>query len=246
MIKRFTLLFSLIILNITISFAQSKGVITGTVTDKSSNNAALPFASVAIKGTTIGTTSDEKGKYSIIIKPGTHTLIFSLLGYEPVEEQVVVKAGDTVVINKALSSGNKQLNEVVVAQQRASREKETALLAEQKKSIEMKQAIGSQEMAKKGVSNAAAAVTKTAGIAKVENVKNVFVRGLGDRYNSTTLNGLPLPSEDPLYKNISLDFFQSNIIKNINVNKTFNAPRSFSSSKEKKRLLSPGEFALKM
>jgi hypothetical protein len=32
-----------------------------------------------------------------------------------------------------------------------------------------------------------------------------------------------LPAEDPLYKNISLDFFQSNIIKNINVNKTFGA-----------------------
>ncbi len=222
--KRFTLLLSLIILNITVSFAQSSGVIKGTLTDQSSGNNALPFVSVTIKGTTIGTTSDDKGKYNIRMAPGTYTILFGLMGYVGVEEKVVVKAGDTVIINKALSSGSKRLNEVVVVQQKASREKETALLAEQKKSVEMKQAIGSQEMAKKGVSNAATAVTKTAGIAKVESVKNVFVRGLGDRYNSTSLNGLPLPSEDPLYKNIALEFFQSNIIKNINVNKTFSAP----------------------
>ena len=49
------------------------------------------------------------------------------------------------------------------------------------------------------------------------------MRGLGDRYNSTTLNGLPLPSEDPEYKNISLEFFTSDIIKSIGVNKTFSA-----------------------
>ena len=87
----------------------------------------------------------------------------------------------------------------------------------------MKQAIGAQELTRKGVSDAAAAVVKTTGVAKSEGVNSVFVRGLGDRYNSTCLNGLPLPSENPLYKNISLDFFQSNIIKNININKTFSA-----------------------
>jgi len=224
MIKRFTLLFSLIVLNITVSFGQSKGVITGIVTDQGSNNYALPLVGVTIKGTTIGATSDEKGKYTISLEPGTYTILFGLVGYEGTEEKVAIKAGETVTLDKALSSGSKQLNEVVIVQPKASREKETALLAEQKKSVEMKQAIGSQEMAKKGLSDAASAVTKTAGITKLESTKNVFVRGLGDRYNSTSLNGLPLPSEDPLYKNISLEFFQSNIIKNINVNKTFSAP----------------------
>ncbi|WP_345107074.1 TonB-dependent receptor [Mucilaginibacter panaciglaebae] len=222
MIKRFPLLFFLIVLNISVSFAQSQSVVTGTVTDQSSNS-FLPLVSVTIKGTAVATASDEKGKYAISVEPGTYTILFSLVGYEAIEEKVVIKAGETLAIDKALHSGSKQLNEVVIVQQKTSREKETALLAEQKKSVEMKQAIGSQEMAKKGASNAATAVTKTAGIVKLESAKNVFVRGLGDRYNSTSLNGLPLPSEDPLYKNISLDFFQSNIIKNINVNKTFSA-----------------------
>jgi hypothetical protein len=41
----------------------------------------------------------------------------------------------------------------------------------------------------------------------------VNVRGLGDRYNSTSLNGLPLPSEDPEYKNIALKFFSTISLK---------------------------------
>ena len=175
-----------------------------------------------IKGTTIGTTTDENGKYSIKVEPGNYTIVFSFLGYENAEAAVSVKAGETVTINKVLGSGNYKVEDVVV-KGTVGREKETALLVEQKNAIEMKQAIGAQEIARKGINDAAGAVLKTAGVSKTEGVNNVFVRGLGDRYNSTTLNGLPLPSEDPVYKNISLEFFGSNIIKNINVNKTFSA-----------------------
>ena len=62
---------------------------------------------------------------------------------------------------------------------------------------------------------------KFRGISKQEGVKNVFVRGLGDRYNLTTLNRFPIPSEDPEYKNIALDFFSTDIIQSVDVNKTF-------------------------
>ena len=90
---------------------------------------------------------------------------------------------------------------------------------ESKKAVSIKTTIGAKELATKGVSDAAGAVTKTAGVSK--GSKNVIVRGLGDRYNSTTMNGLPLPSEDPEYKNISLGFFDTSVIKNIGVNKVF-------------------------
>ncbi|NMH28543.1 TonB-dependent receptor [Flavobacterium silvaticum] len=202
-------------------FAQ-KGTITGTLTDKDMKNEPLPFANVLVKGTTNGASSDDLGKYSLSVDAGTYVVQFSFLGYETVEQTVTVEAGKTVIINKSLGSGSYTLQDVVV-QGAVSKEKETALLQEQKNAIDMKQAIGSQEIVKKGVSDASQAVLKTAGVTKTEGVNNVFVRGLGDRYNSTTLNGLPLPSEDPVYKNISLEFFQTGIIKNINVNKTFNA-----------------------
>jgi hypothetical protein len=77
---------------------------------------------------------------------------------------------------------------------------------DQKNAVEIKQSIGSQELARKGVSDVATAVTKTSGITKQEGSGNIFVRGLGDRYNSTTMNGLPI-SNDPEKKNLNLEIF---------------------------------------
>jgi len=202
------------------SFAQNKGTVTGTIADKDLNNEPLPFATILIKGTQIGTNTDENGKYTLSVPAGSHTLIIDFLGYEAKEVPFTVKAGETKTINEALGSTSVVL-EGLVMETTINREKESALLTEQKKAVVIKQTIGAQEMSRKGVSDAEGAVTKMTGVTKQQGAKNVFVRGLGDRYNSTTMNGMPLPSEDPSYKNISLDFFTSNIIKNIGVNKTF-------------------------
>jgi hypothetical protein len=78
-------------------------------------------------------------------------------------------------------------------------------------------------LTKKGVSDVATAVTKTAGVSKQNNTKGIFVRGLGDRYNITTLNGLPLPSNNPALKNIELGLFSTDIVENIGISKTFSS-----------------------
>lgn len=205
-----------------LGFAQGKGTITGTLTDKDLNNESLPFANVVIKGTTTGVTTDETGKYSLSIEAGTYTVQFSFLGYETIEEKVEVKAGETVTINKALGSGNYQLQDVVI-QNTVSREKESALLMDQKKAVEIKQSIGAQELSRKGVTDVATAVTKTSGITKQEGSGNIFVRGLGDRYNSTTMNGLPIPSNDPEKKNLNLDIFSTDIVESVSIDKVYSA-----------------------
>lgn len=212
----------LTLLTVAMGFAQEKATITGKVTDKDMNGESLPFASVAIKGTSIGTNTDETGTYTLSVPAGEQTVVFTFLGYETKEVAVTLAAGETKTIDEVLGSTSVKLEDVVI-ETVVNREKETTLLLEQKNAMEMKQAIGAQEIARKGINDAAGAVLKTSGIAKQEGINNVFVRGLGDRYNSTTLNGLPLPSEDPVYKNISLEFFGSNIIKSININKTFGA-----------------------
>ena len=205
-----------------LSFSQ-KGTVKGTLTDKDMNNEPLPFANVIVKGSTVGTTTDENGKYELSVPTGNQVITFSFIGYETIEVPVTIKANETIILNKALGAGGGMMLQDVVVETVVSREKESALLLEQKNAVEIKQAIGAQEMSKKGVSDAEGALTKITGISKQQGEKNVFVRGLGDRYNSTTLNGLPLPSENPIYKNVSLGFFTSDIINNIAVNKVFNA-----------------------
>lgn len=201
--------------------AQDKGNVTGLLTDKEYGNAPLPFANVQLKGTTIGTTTDFDGRYTLSLAPGNYTIVFSFLGYKKIEKPFIILPGKTITINQLMSAEEGVALEEVIVKSSTSKEKVSALIIEQKKAISIKTTIGAQELSKKGVSDAAGAVTKTAGVSK--GSKNVIVRGLGDRYNSTTLNGLPLPSEDPEYKNISLNFFDTSIIKNIGVNKVFSS-----------------------
>lgn len=213
-------LFILTLFITTLSFAQTKGTISGVITDKDSNNETLPFANVNVKGTKVNATTDIDGKYTISIAPGNYVVQFSFVGYEPKDVPVKVTAGAKIEMNQALSSGAYALKDVVVTAT-VNRQKETALLLEQKNAVEIKQAIGAQELSRKGVSDVASAVTKVSGITKQEGSGSVFVRGLGDRYNVTTLNGLPLPSNNPSNKNILLDIFSTDIVESIGISKTF-------------------------
>lgn len=219
------LLFFLFLLVGQVIYAQ-KGTVQGLLTDKEMNNEPLPFANVMIKGTTIGTTTDENGKYELSVDAGNHILVMSFLGYETIETPIQIKANQTITINKTLSAGEGMMLQDVVVQTTVSREKESALLLEQKGAIEIKQSIGAQEMSRKGISDVAAAVVKTSGVSKQDGSNNVFVRGLGDRYNSTSMNGLPIPSNDPEKKNIALDLFSTDIVEFISIDKVYNTRTS--------------------
>jgi len=205
-----------------ITFAQNKGSVSGIITDKDFNNATLPFANAMIKGTSIGTTSDENGKYELKLEAGTYILVFSFLGYENSEIALTVLSGENTIINTALGSGSYKLDDVIV-KAIGNREKESALLLDQRNAVEIKQTIGIQEMSRKGITDVAAAVAKTSGITRQEGSGTIFVRGLGDRYNSTTMNGLPVPSNDPEKKNMNLELFSTDILEYVSIDKVYSS-----------------------
>lgn len=217
------IIYALLLFVTTVAFSQSKGSISGTVYDKEFNNEPLPFANVFIKGSSIGVTTEFEGTYSLKADPGTYTLVFSFIGYETIEiENVVVKEGEDVVINKTMNASQGVSLEQINITGSTTKESETALLTEQKKAVEIKQSIGADELARKGVSDAATAITKISGISK-EGSSNVYVRGLGDRYLNTSMNGLTLPSNDINKKNMDLDLFSSDVIQNVSVSKAYSA-----------------------
>ena len=213
-------LFILTLFISTLSFAQSKGTITGILTDKDSNNETLPFANVMLKGTPINATTDIDGKYTMSAPAGSYVIQFSFIGYETIEMPITVIGDQTLTISKALGSSSYKLDDVVI-KTTVNKQKESALLLDQKNAVEIKQSIGTQELARKGVSDVATAVTKTTGITKQEGSGNIFVRGLGDRYNSTTMNGLPIPSNDPEKKNLNLEIFSTDIVEYISIDKVY-------------------------
>lgn len=200
------------------------GSISGALSDKEAGGTPLPFANIIIQGTTKGTTSDFDGNYSIEnVDPGTYTLEISFVGYKTKSlPDIIVVANQTTTVNTELSSET-VLNDVIITGTTGVRESESALLLDQKKATTIKQSIGAEELARKGVSNAAAAVSKISGISKQEGGGNVYVRGLGDRYLNTTYNGLTLPANNVEKKNMDLGLFSSDVIQNIGVSKTYAA-----------------------
>ncbi len=87
---------------------RAQEVVSGTVTS-ADDKSALPGASVSLKGTRIGTTTDSKGKFSINAKANS-TLVFSFVGYKTIE----IAIGGKSIINASLPTSDNALDEVVV------------------------------------------------------------------------------------------------------------------------------------
>ena len=206
-----------------IVFAQDRGTVKGILSDKEMNGEPLPFANIVVKGTTIGVTTDLDGKYTLSVPTGNQILVFSFVGYQTLEKPINIKAGETITINEIIGANEGVALDEVVIKAVTNREKVSTLLLQQKKAVAIKESIGAVELAQKGISDAAGAVTKISGVSKQEGSSNVYVRGLGDRYLNTTMNGLSLPSNDVSKKNIDLSLFPSDIIQNVSISKAYSS-----------------------
>lgn len=195
--------------------------IKGQIKDSDSKE-PLIGATVQIIGSSMGAVTDIDGNFQLAgVEDGIYDIEIKYVGYKTVvKRQIKIEDNRIVTLDFELKADTQMLSDVTVVA-KANRESESVTLLEQKKSIVAVQSVGAKELSRKGVGDAQGAVTKVSGISKQEGVKNVFVRGLGDRYNLTTLNRFPIPSEDPEYKNIALDFFSTDIIQLVDVNKTF-------------------------
>ncbi len=220
----FGLLTTLLLFLSALSFGQSqdakKGIIRGTVYDKSM---AMPLigANVVVKGTTIGSSTDVDGKFSLPVTPGVYDLEISFITFQTITlTGVAVESDKVAMINDVMLEESTQLLNEVVIQAEASRKSEEALLMMKKKSGAMVDGISASRMKLAGDGNAVEAARRVTGVT-VEGGKYIYVRGLGDRYTKTTLNSVDIPGLDPDKNSLQMDIFPTNLIDNIVVSKTF-------------------------
>jgi len=209
-------------------FAQS-GILTGSVID-SKNGEQLIGANLLLEGTNIGAATDLDGKFIIKnIAAGSYNLFASMIGYTKVTVTgIVIKPNEIMETNISLSPEAYQTEEVIISA-KLILNNENPLLKFRQKSNSVSDAISSELISRMGSSNAADAMNKVTGVSVVSG-KYIYVRGLGDRYSSTQLNGTELPSADPDKKSFNLDLFPANILDNITTIKSFtpDKPGSFS------------------
>ena len=211
--------FILIILSFTsvnFSFSQS---IRGIVTDARTQE-TLPGVNIIVKNSTSGTVSNIDGAYELALPAGKYTIVASYISYATLEvTDVEIKANQPTVLNLTLKESVRSIDEVVVVA-RKNMEAEQALMSERQHATVAVENIGAKEMSVKGLSTVADGVKKITGVSMQGNSK-VYVRGLGDRYSMTSLNGFPIASPNPDNKLIPLTLFPTSVVKNISVSKVF-------------------------
>ncbi|MEM6647701.1 MAG: TonB-dependent receptor [Bacteroidota bacterium] len=222
------LLAILILLAFSPAALAQTGTIAGVVIDGDTGDTMIG-ANVSIEGTMIGTTTGIDGDFQFKADVGTYTVLFSFIGYNPVRVQnVEVLEGEVTRLEVTMNFQTEELSEIIV-EARALQNTEASLLSQRAKADAVSDAISAEAISRSGSSNAADAMEKVTG-ASVVGGKYVYVRGLGDRYSSTQLNGVDLPSSDPDRKAVQFDIFPSNLLDNIVTIKTFtpDKPGNFS------------------
>jgi len=178
-------------------------------------------ARIFVQGHSIDAKTDKDGKVSFSLLEGEHTISIIHSKYSAQTMKLTVLAKDTVHKSYELTPASMELEEFVVLAPQVEGSV-ASVVAEERNSESIANIVGAEQMARQGDSNAASALKRVAGITLIGG-KDIYVRGLGDRYSATELNGMSLPSPNPIKRTIPLDMFPSSIIGSLEVQKSASA-----------------------
>ncbi|MBD3825088.1 MAG: carboxypeptidase-like regulatory domain-containing protein, partial [Epsilonproteobacteria bacterium] len=204
--------------------AEVKKIENGTVQialSSSEDKKPIEKARAFVKGMDVEMMSDAKGNILLTLPAGEHTLSIIHSDYSAQTVKVTVTAKENVMKFVELSPASMELEEFVVLAPNVEGSI-ASVVAEEKNSDSIASVIGSEQMSKQGDSNAASALKRVAGITLMGG-KYIYVRGLGDRYSSTELNSMSLPSPNPIKRTVPLDMFPSSVIGSLQVQKSFSS-----------------------
>lgn len=201
--------------------AQGGGSIRGMVTDR---DFGAPLAAVSVMAVELDrtTTTNDQGTFVLTDVPaGRHTLVFSKAGYARYPTQIVLPAGQQAEVQVAMSGEIAELEPFVVQDLlRLDGSSEAGLLQVRFDSAALIDSIGADLIGRAAATDAAGALRLVAG-ATVQDGKGAVIRGLPDRYVSSQLNGIRLPSADADKRAVELDQFPAAAIESVRVSKTF-------------------------
>ncbi len=206
------------------------GTARGKIVDGNTGEVLLGATVRFIQSGTVkgGAYSDIEGAYSVSLPEGRYQVVVSYISYVNDTVSVDVPSGAVAFSDHLLNEEDAMIEGVEIVAKR-SQASEVTLFNIKRTSFNTIDGVTLDQSRRLGDANAAAAIQRVVGVT-IEGGKYVYVRGLGDRYSKTMLNGAELPGLDPNKNTVQLDIFPSNLIDNILVYKNFtpNLPGSFS------------------
>ncbi|MBL8858813.1 MAG: TonB-dependent receptor [Planctomycetes bacterium] len=211
---------------IPLSFASQSpnppGAIRGVVRD-SDFNVAMPGATVTLVEAGARVVTNDLGNFNFAQVPvGVYTLVFSKDGYaRQVRADVIVRSGQLTDLDIALAGEFTDMDEFVVQDiLQLGAGTEASLLRLRFDSPTLLDSIGSDLMSRAGAGDAAGGLRLVAG-ASIQDGKYAVIRGLPDRYVSSQMNSVRLPTADEDKRAVELDQFPAAVIESLQVSKTF-------------------------
>ncbi len=199
--------------------APEHGRIVGTVSSKG-GGASIDGVSVFVEGTDAQTKSDASGRFRLNVPVGRHTVWIIHEDFPTLTlTNVDVRAGKDTPINVELEAPVGPIDDWVI-RARFIEGGVAALIVERRASSNVTDVIGAEEMSRAGASDAAGALKRVTGI-NVVGGKFIYVRGMGERYSATLLNGQMIPSPDPERRVVPLDLFPTQVLESVIIQKTF-------------------------
>jgi outer membrane receptor protein involved in Fe transport len=201
---------------------EQGGSVRGSVYDRDFN---VPLSGVQIVAVETGqrTATGPDGNYVFPdIRPGTYTFIFSKDGYvRIVRPEILVTSGRLSELSVELTGEFNEMEEFVVQDLlQAAAGTEAGLLKIRFESPAQLDSISEELMKRAGAGDAGQALRLVSG-ASIQDGKYAVIRGLPDRYVSSQMNGVRLPSSDEDKRAVELDQFPSAVIESLQVTKTF-------------------------
>lgn len=196
---------------------RAPGTVRGVVT--SVDGAPIAGVQVWIAGSPATVRSDAAGAFTIGAPAGRRTLTLVHREFAArVLHDVEVPEGGVATVRPTMEPLVHRGVQVV----RVPRLEDSVALAVdlERNSFRVEDVLSGSEIAKSGADNAASAVLRLPGLTVVGG-RFVYVRGMGERYSSTLLNGSTLPSPEPERRVVPLDLFPAGVIETVSVSKAY-------------------------
>ena len=200
--------------------AAHVGRVTGRVVDAASG-VGLADVTLRVVGSNLGTMSGVNGQFTLTNVPaGTVGITARRLGFAAkTVTGIQIAAGRTAEQNISLTASTVQLEAVNVSATTERGSVSDALDA-QRSSTGVVNSVTAEQISRSPDGDAAQAVKRVSGVT-VQDGKYVFVRGLGERYTTSSLNGARVPSPEPEKRVVPLDMFPAGLLQTITTSKTF-------------------------
>lgn len=193
------------------------GTLTGRVVDE--HGEGLIGATVRIIETGGGQVTDFDGNYSLRLNPGTYTVEIAYVGYATKQiKEVHITAGKETNLSVDLAIADNVLGTVVVVGSYKTSNTAGAMKIQQSMP-QLSTVVSSEMIGKTADKNLGEALKRVTGVTTMSN-KYVAVRGMGERWNEASLDGIPLPSTESNAKAFGFDLIPTSLIDNVTVLKT--------------------------